>query len=94
MKRKDGKVAQETFDKAWQARKRKPETLIQVLIGGMNKRRGTAHPGADHRSMSRRMAGMMLMLQNMPLHTDHHITRYKEIDQREKEGCLFDLGLF
>ena len=61
----------------------------------MDERRSPAHPVAERGCVMGNVLGMVLMPRKMVFHIDHRIdvARYEEIDQREKDGGLFNLSL-
>jgi len=93
LKVKDRDIIRERLDVSCQMIKRGIKTLVEVWIRCMDERRSTAHPGAGKGCMLGSMAGMVTLGQNTPLYADHHITRYKEKDQRDKKCCLFKPSL-
>lgn len=72
MVRQAGRGADEALDKYGPVPDGKMRVLWEVLIFRIDKRRGSAHPGAGHGGMLRRMVGSAPMLHGMSSSLDHH----------------------
>ena len=69
---KDGRIVKDAFNGDRKGLKGRMSALDEALIPGIERCRGSAHPGTNKGGMLSRMVGGMLMLLSMSPCLDHH----------------------